>query len=88
MKRYSQNQFGDMEESPTGKYVLYTEIGQPEIDSANIDILESFRELVYQCKSLVDGAMEIVELYNPKSPEQHEWKKNWLMMSKILVGDK
>ncbi len=27
---------------------------------------------------LVDGAYELVELYQPESPAQEAWKRNWL----------
>jgi len=27
---------------------------------------------------LVDGVYELVELYNPQSPAQEAWKRNWL----------
>lgn len=33
---------------------------------------------------LVDGAYEIVELFNPKSPAQKSWKENWLEKAKKL----
>lgn len=88
MKRYSQDQFGDMKESPSGKYVLYNEIGMPEIEASKIDVLEAFKDLIDECRELVSGAKNIVELYDAKTEAQIEWKTNWLMKSKILIGDK
>lgn len=29
-------------------------------------------------RSLIDGAYEIVELFEPKCPSQVEWKRKWL----------
>jgi predicted nucleic acid binding AN1-type Zn finger protein len=34
------------------------------------------------CRSLVDGAYEIVFMYKPSSPGQTEWRNNWLAKAK------
>jgi len=82
MKRYSQDQFGDMKERPTGKYILYN-----QIDVSNINILEGLKSLVDEGRSLVDGCYNVVELFTPKSPAQVEWRQNWLKKARLFIGD-
>jgi hypothetical protein len=42
----------------------------------------SKREL--EMLSLIDGVKDIVELYDPKSPAQEQWKKKWLKKAMAL----
>ena len=32
----------------------------------------------HDARSLIDGCYEIVELFEPKTPSQIEWKRKWL----------
>lgn len=32
----------------------------------------------HDARSLLDGCYEVVELFNPETPSQVEWKQNWL----------
>jgi len=32
--------------------------------------------------AVVDGAWEVVELFQPKSPAQEEWKRKWLRLAR------
>lgn len=36
-------------------------------------------------RSLIDGAMEIVELYKPTTPAQIVWKSNWLKQARHIL---
>ena len=83
MKRYSQDSFGDMRIHPTGKYVLYSDI---KISTVDLNIVEELQSMINEYKSLLDSAIEIVELYKVKTPAQVEWKKNWLRNVLILTG--
>lgn len=38
--------------------------------------------MIEEAISLLDGCYEIIELYEPKSPAQVEWKNNWLEKAK------
>ena len=40
-----------------------------------IDVLEAKYD---DARSLLDGAYEVVELFNPQTPSQVEWKQQWL----------
>ncbi len=39
---------------------------------------EQLLKTIAEMRSLIDGAYEIVELFDTKTPSQVEWKKKWL----------
>ena len=48
---------------------------------ALIDPPMGYEELMFrynEARSLLDGCYEIVELFEPKTPSQIEWKHKWL----------
>jgi hypothetical protein len=53
----------------------------PEVTLMTWDEQKRMTEL----EELVDGCYTIIELHNPSSPAQLEWKKNWLDKAKRLV---
>lgn len=44
---------------------------------ATVEINNLVRKIA-ELKGLVDGAYEIVEMWNASSPSQREWRENWL----------
>lgn len=49
----------------------------PEMSDAAL----AYRDLEFNyddARSLLDGCYEIVELFNPETPSQVEWKQQWL----------
>lgn len=58
-------------------------LGNPDHDCPPemSDTALTIRDLEFKyedARSLIDGCYEIVELFNPETPSQIEWKRKWL----------
>lgn len=57
-----------------------------EQDQAKRRTIEQERMMLLE---LVDGVVEIIEIYQPGSPAQEKWKRDWLQKAwSILKGDR
>ena len=59
-----------------GKYIFTADLGD---NGVSISALSAENLL-----SLIDGAKDVVELFEAKSPAQIVWKNNWLTKGKII----
>jgi len=50
--------------------------------------LSQHMQITKECKSLIDGAFDIVEMFNAKTPAQVIWKRDWLMRAARIVPQK
>lgn len=56
----------------SGKFIFCADMGDK---GSNVDNM----------KSLIDGVIDIVELYNPLTPAQHTWKNNWMIKARKIL---
>ena len=54
----------------------------------NAMVLAERDKEIDRLRSLVDGAMDIVELWRAESPSQIKWKTDWLAGARDAVGSR
>lgn len=74
---------------------VYVRFAEKEFDCMNERLIKLFKQKTSQypvCSSkreidsleLLDGAYDIIEIWNAATPAQIEWKKNWLVKAREL----
>jgi hypothetical protein len=58
-----------------GQYIFCADMGDKGHEKLEADML-----------SLIDGVVEIVELYQPETPAQSKWKTNWLSKARKALA--
>jgi hypothetical protein len=48
---------------------------------------QAAQELLSEAVSQLDGITEIIEIYEPVTPSQKRWKKNWLTDTAKIISD-
>jgi predicted nucleic acid-binding Zn-ribbon protein len=51
-----------------------------------IDFIKQYKRQVDKLRTLVDGAMEVVEIFHVESPAQSQWKHDWLNKAREAIG--